>query len=329
MKNPALQKNLVLNRRLFAVLCPASHNYFLVDESEAFSPALRSKFTGEVLALDGRFVQWLPDTQLKSLSVATVRKIGRSLVKIGGLARAGRRSDFPSYADFTEMVLETKDRIPKHPDLPPGVSESALREVVADARKGVATAFESGYYEGHRIAFDVVGSNVICFEVGRSPGLLLAVPVEQTKAPANTEEMSGLEIAKDIALGVTFILELLDFIGQFIGLPPNTAKVADKIGKWLEDVRVLKIIRKFIEELRKGIAKDKLYDLLRRLVTDLWDVGGFTEILKEMFSISGWGLAWLLLTLLSALVPGAAALKVIQFLARVAGLAAKVVAAFA
>jgi hypothetical protein len=301
--------------QMCAVLSRERYDFFLAGASEAFSADL-SGHGGEQISLEGRYVQWLPPTSVASMSPADVKNIARSLQNVGGLVANWPAQSNHSAAAIASMIKSDvhtwRHRFAAFEDshgLDEGIAAQALSRV---------TEFEREFFLGHRIAFDRFGDSVYCFEVGLQPKMLLRIPILADTGTAN----SGEKIAKEIALAVALILELLDFIGMLIGLPPNTAKVADKVGKWLEDVKVLRIIREFLDGL-KSASNDGLFDLVRRLTTDLWDLG-LKETFKEAFAITGWGLVWLLLTFLSYLIPGSAALKVIQFVARVAGLVAKV-----
>ena len=203
--------------QLFAVLCPTTRDYFLVHGREAYSAELRSKRTGEVVPLDDRYVQWMPNAHIRWLSTGDVGEIARALDGVGGLRGELTRKDLPTYVELEDEAAGLT--VLSASAIDDTEANAAIATEVANVAELRARAeFQRAFADGHRYSFDIVGDNVYVFSVGTAPGLLLGVPVL-----ASTTS-SGVDVAKDIGLGVAIFLELLDMLGRFVGLPPNTSR---------------------------------------------------------------------------------------------------------
>jgi hypothetical protein len=292
--------------KVFAVLCPFTHDYFIADEEDVYTRPLISKITNQPIPADQEYVQslsienrlvWSGDQIGRVIRtwLETEKELGEPLFEPTDFEvptlpwTADAFKQFPTESDVKEFL-----RLPP----PSGFKQANVDEWIDGALKSESRALETKYnnefYQDHRISFDLWRGNAVVFQAGLGGMVMDVIPLAQTQVQLQQQGGSVKDTVKTaikIASALTIVKEILELIGRLLGWgPPRWGAVLDKIQAALEKGTVLAAIQKFIKLMKSDFA-GALLELLGVLKGEF----SLIDLLKSLFDLGWsailWGLA--------------------------------------
>jgi hypothetical protein len=311
--------------RLFAALCPDTLDYFLVPESEAFAPELRSRYTSKPIPAESRFVQYMPRDNLIVFDDAYLAEV-LPLIREAEAQSVEPATFQPSpltltndfLPDLQRHALATRQALVS-PELESTIGGAAVLDAaVAFGELSERTAFLNSYYAVHNVSFDTVGGWMYVFNVGEGGGLIFGLNVGVLAS-------LDLEAAEKLFLYGALILEIVGLVGVILGIKTQPQKAADAIQEALRKRPIIQAFERLITGLRNGTKS--IIDFCVELIKVLYNEGALGAILSAALAgaLGIVGILYLIASLLLKLVPGLGwAVTAAQIAAQGAGIVLKI-----